>query len=226
MPLGTTLDDLGNFATTPNQNDGPARVETKIGDETIIQQNVDDDFDTLNEHVCYTLFRDFKSIAQKTMYVLIPWRCSEKGKNRLKDWDLWGPLLLCLLLATCLAYTAGGNTAQGQTALIFAIVFIVIWVGSAVVTVNAVFLGSEQLGFFQSVCVLGYCIAPITIASFVNAFPIPTWVRYLVGGIAFFWAMQAAIGFLLPVIPRGKRVLALYPVLLFYLGLSWLVMAQ
>jgi hypothetical protein len=224
MALGTTLDDLGDFATTPNKTE--ARVETQSHGQTIIQQNVDDDFDTLNEHVCYTLLRDLKSIAQKTMYVLIPWRCSSEGKNRLKDWDLWGPLLLCLLLATCLAYTAGDNTKDGQAALIFAIVFIVIWVGSAVVTVNAVFLGSDKLGFFQSVCVLGYCCAPITIASFINAFPLPSWVKYLTGGIAFFWAMQAAVGFLWPVIPAGKRILALYPVFLFYLGLSWLVMAQ
>lgn len=226
MPLGVSLDDLGNFATTPNQQDGPARVETKVGDDIIIQQNVDDDFDTLNEHVCRTLLRDLKSISQKIMFVLIPWRCSTQGKNRLKDWDLWGPLLLCLLLATCLAYTAGDNTEDGQTALIFAIVFIIVWVGSAVVTVNAVFLGSDQLGFFQSVCVLGYCIAPITIAAFINAFPLPTWVKYVTGSIACAWALQASVGFLLPVIPTGKRILAFYPVLLFYLGLSWLVMAQ
>ena len=217
MPLGTTLDDLGNFATTPQNSSGPDRIETKVGDEVIIQQNTDDEFDTLNE---------IKSIAQKTMYVLIPWRCSKEGKNRLKDWDLWGPLLICLLLATCLAYTAGDKTKDGQTALIFAIVFIIVWCGSGIVTINAVLLGSEKLGFFQSVCVLGYCCAPIAIASFINAFPLPKWLEYLIGAIAFAWAMQAAIGFLWPVIPTGKRVLALYPVLLFYLGLSWLVMAQ
>lgn len=234
MPIGgVSLDDLGSIHTNETSTTHTqTTTTTKLGTETKI--TVDEDWDALNEHVCKTIWRDVKSIAEKTLFVLIPWRCTcgneERGmrqKNRLKDWDLWGPLLLCLLLASSLVVAAGSATDGGQSSLIFTIVFIIVWVGSFVVTANAKLLGSDRLGFLQGVSLIGYSIAPICVASFINCFDaIPRVVKYIIGAVAFVWSMQAAIGFLLPVIPPGKRILALYPVLLFYLALSWLVMAS
>eukprot|EP00461_Guttulinopsis_vulgaris_P002118 UN02119 len=169
------------------------------------------------------------------MYVLIPWQIfcscgkerSQKQKNLLKDWDLWGPLLLCLLLATTLGVAAGDKTQGGQLGLIFTIVFVIVWFGSFVVTANAICLGSDKLGFLQGVSLIGYSIAPIVICSFINCFDaVPRLAKYFIGAVAFVWSMQAAVGFLIPIIPPGKRILSLYPVLLFYLALSWLVMAS
>lgn len=37
-------------------------------------------------------------ICHKLKYVLLP-RFREEGGKELRNWDLWGPLLLCLLLA-------------------------------------------------------------------------------------------------------------------------------
>ncbi len=75
--------------------------------------------------------------------------------------DLWGPLLVCLLLSTILSITAPGDTAS----LVFAAVFVIVWFGAVAVTVNAQLLGGT-ISFFQSVCILGYCVFPLTLSAF------------------------------------------------------------
>lgn len=81
--------------------------------------------------------------------------------NSLKDWDLWGPLFLCLALSVLLSFEA----TPSQASTVFASIFVVVWVGAAIVTVNAQLLGGT-ISFFQSVCVLGYCIFPMVISAF------------------------------------------------------------
>jgi hypothetical protein len=76
--------------------------------------------------------------------------------------DLWGPLLVCLILSTLLSLSAPSDSSS----LVFASVFVVVWAGSAIVTLNAQLLGGS-ISFFQSVCILGYCIFPLTISSLV-----------------------------------------------------------
>lgn len=47
----------------------------------------------------------------------------------------------------------------------FADIFVTVWVGSGVVTLNAVLLRGK-VSFFQTVCVLGYCIFPLVLSAF------------------------------------------------------------
>ena len=90
--------------------------------------------------------RDVRMVGNKMMCVLNP---RKANIQTLKDWDLWGPLILCLMLATLLSWFA----PYEQKSLVFASVFVIIWCGAAVVTVNALLLGGN-ISFFQSVCVL------------------------------------------------------------------------
>jgi hypothetical protein len=53
--------------------------------------------------------------------------------------DLWGPLALCLLLSATLSF----RTASESKAIITSI-FVIMWVGSLVVYLNANFLGSSM----------------------------------------------------------------------------------
>lgn len=47
--------------------------------------------DTLDEAVSVTIMRDLNAIGSKIVQVLNP-----TGKNAvLRDWDLWGPLIVC-----------------------------------------------------------------------------------------------------------------------------------
>ena len=73
----------------------------------------------------------------------------------LQEWDLWGPLILCTFMATVLqgrAVEEGEIIGDGGPA--FAEVFVIVWLGSLVVTLNTKLLGGH-ISFFQSVCVLG-----------------------------------------------------------------------
>jgi hypothetical protein len=65
-------------------------------------------------------------------------------------------------LSTILSATAPGDTAS----LVFAAVFVIVWFGAAAVTINAQLLGGT-ISFFQSVCILGYCVFPLTLSAFV-----------------------------------------------------------
>jgi len=95
---------------------------------------------TLDEPVSETIKRDLKMVANKMMCVLNP---RKANIQTLKDWDLWGPLILCLTLATLLSWFAPPE----QKSLVFASVFVIIWCGAAVVTVNALLLGGN-ISFF------------------------------------------------------------------------------
>jgi hypothetical protein len=43
--------------------------------------------------------RDYEMISKKVAFILNPWKKSDDRAEQLKKWDLWGPLLFCLLLA-------------------------------------------------------------------------------------------------------------------------------
>lgn len=46
----------------------------------------------------------------------------------------------------------------------FGILFLIMWGGSFVVTINTKLLGG-YISFFQCVCVLGYCVLPVVLAA-------------------------------------------------------------
>lgn len=46
----------------------------------------------------------------------------------------------------------------------FGVLFLIMWGGAFVVTVNTKLLGGH-ISFFQCVCVLGYCVFPIVVAA-------------------------------------------------------------
>lgn len=144
--------------------------------------------------------------------------------KQLKDWDLWGPLVLCLGLAVILSFKAPTN----QAALVFAAVFTSIWVGGSVVTVNVQLLGGT-ISFFQSLCVLGYSVFPLTLSALViGIFKIFVhtwlWLDMLIVSVGFVWALRVSSVFISLYIKPERRALALYPVIFFYTFLAWLIL--
>lgn len=69
----------------------------------------DDEFSTLDEPVKDTIMRDLRAVGNKFIHVLYPKRSSAL----LRDWDLWGPLLLCVTLALLLQGGAADSEDQG-----------------------------------------------------------------------------------------------------------------
>lgn len=58
----------------------------------------------------------------------------------LRDWDLWGPLIFCLLLSMLLSFNAGAD----QRDVVFSGVFAMVWIGEAVVTMQIKLLGGNM----------------------------------------------------------------------------------
>ncbi|OBZ85855.1 Protein YIPF6 [Choanephora cucurbitarum] len=135
--------------------------------------------DTLDEPVTTTIMRDLKKVGSKLLQVLQP----NGDRTVLRDWDLWGPLLLCLILAIILSLRAPDQ----QAVPIFTGIFVIVWVGAAIVTLNAKLLGGA-VSFFQTVCVIGYCLFPIVVSAIVATLVDLIWVRLPMSLLSFAWA--------------------------------------
>eukprot|EP00946_MAST-07B_sp_MAST-7B-sp1_P003558 g3558.t1 len=176
---------------------------------------------TLDEPVSETVMRDLRKIWVKIKYVVNPKREEEETLRELRNWDLWGPLLMCLHLSIMLSISA----PPSQEMVLFASVFFIFWVGSGFVTLNAQLLGGN-ISFFQSVCVLGYCIFPLNVAS-VLCFFVSHWLfRVVVGVFCYAWSTRASVMFMGAMVEEKRRLLATYPVFLFYIVILWMILIE
>lgn len=173
---------------------------------------------TLDEAVCTTIMRDLRAVGFKMWYVMLP-SSRHDGARELKQWDLWGPLILCLVLA----WTLERQARDVEASEAFSTIFVVVWIGSGAVTANSVLLGGK-VHFFQTVCVLGYCLTPLVAAAVVCGILDHNWITLPAVCTSLFWATGASVGFLADLVPEGKRGLAVYPVWLFYVAVSWLIL--
>jgi protein YIPF6 len=223
-----------NFLTNVeiNENDltGDIATEkvksTKTNEITINVENINNNLvSTLDEPVSVTIMRDLKAVGYKFGHVFYP----KTSTLLLKDWDLWGPLFLTVILAVSLQ----GNQDVNNSAPEFANLFALVALGSILVTINAKLL-SGKISFFQSICILGYCLLPLVVVSIINNLIV--WMtnsssilifilRCLLVFTSFGWSLFASTAFLASSTTNlaDRKVLALYPIFLFYFIISWLI---
>lgn len=102
--------------------------------------------------------------------------------------------------------------------------FVIVWLGSVVVTLNAKLLGGK-VSFFQSLCVLGYCIFPLDLAALVAVFVKMLWIRLPICAAAFAWSIWAAVNFLGGTrLEKDRAVLAVFPLFMLFFLLAWMTM--
>mmetsp|Transcript_25569 Transcript_25569/g.43116 ORF Transcript_25569/g.43116 Transcript_25569/m.43116 type:complete len:197 (-) Transcript_25569:76-666(-) len=182
---------------------------------------------TLDEPVSETILRDVRQVFSKLRIVLIPLGSDSHQSvlQKLKEWDLWGPLLVCLMLSVTLSVTAPSSSSS----VVFAAVFVIVWCGAALVTLNAQLLGGN-LSFFQSVCILGYCVFPLTLSSltclFIGLLYNQIFVKFAIVAVGFIWSTRASVVFMGEVISPERKTLAVFPVLFFYTFISWMILLQ
>jgi protein YIPF6 len=149
--------------------------------------------------------RDGKAVVLKVKDVLWPAKSFRENDAVTRDWDLWGPLVFCLVLSLLMSFGASENQSQ----VVFTGIFTMVWLGEAVCTLNLKLLGGTvylptpipQLethftlvrmliyrSFFQAVCVLGYCLFPLTIAALINVFVHTFFVRLPVFAVTYVWS--------------------------------------
>ena len=93
------------------------------------------------------------------------------------------------------------------------------------ITVNSLLLGGS-ISFFQSVCVLGYCIFPLLVATLATLLWHNIIYRTAVVVACDAWATLASLRFLGDCVPPNRKLLAIYPVFLFYISIGWLILIQ
>lgn len=175
-----------------------------------------DNMNTLEETVIESLYRDVKQILIRVRYVLIPFG---RGSRQLRKWDLWGPLVLCI----CLAWTLSAGASPTMANEIFGTVFCLVWVGAAVVTINAKLL-KGNVSFFHCVCTLGYCLFPLNIAALICVFTkkyTTFFLSAIIVSVCFLWSFKAASLYMDRLMGPKTKGLSLYPVFLFYIFLAF-----
>ncbi|CAL3965278.1 hypothetical protein PZA11_001932 [Diplocarpon coronariae] len=136
----------------------------------------------------------------------------------LRDWDLWGPLVFCLLLSLFLSFRADSE----QKSLVFSGVFAMVWIGEAVVTMQIKLLGGN-ISFAQSVCIIGYTLFPLVIAALLSVFSLPTVARVPIYLVLVAWSLAAGVSILGGSgVVKNRVGIAVYPLFVFYLGLGCL----
>ncbi|PKY01500.1 Yip1-domain-containing protein [Aspergillus campestris IBT 28561] len=136
----------------------------------------------------------------------------------LRDWDLWGPLVFCLLLSMFLSMRASSE----QTDVVFSGVFCIVWLGEMVVTLQIKLLGGN-ISFFQSVCIIGYTLFPLVIAALLSAFGLPTIARIPVYLVLVAWSLAAGVSILGGSgVVRNRVGIAVYPLFVFYIAIGCL----
>ena len=75
--------------------------------------------------------------------------------------------------------------------------------------------------FFQSVCVLGYCVCPLVIAAVLGLISRAALWRAPLALAALVWSCRASVVFLAGMVSAPRQLLAVYPVALFYAVVAW-----
>lgn len=96
---------------------------------------------------------------------------------------------------------------------------------------NAQLLGAGKISFFQSLCVLGYCMFPMALAAVaIGVLKIVPyiknwiWLDLILVAIGLLWATRASSIFIGMYVKAERRALAVFPVYFFYLFMAWLIL--
>ena len=172
---------------------------------------------TLDEPVLTSLKRDLFLIYNKLKHVITP-RFSSHKIEELYNWDLWGPLIFCFLLAISLS----NDNNESST---FVLIFSIFWIGGLIITFNGQFLGAN-IGICQMICLLGYCSFPITLSGIIIGFfgVKISWIKCFLVFFTFLWSCLASVGFINALVSRDKELITLIPIILFFATLALFVL--
>jgi len=172
---------------------------------------------TLNESIITTINRDLLLIYTKIKYVVNPFIPREQKDTQIRQWDLWGPLVLNMTLAFTLSF----NTKEKSQ--MTTLIFVIFWLGGVILFLNANFLGVKT-SIFQMLCLLGYCLFPLNLAAIiVTLFNFNDILRLIIVILNLFWSIYSSSDYLKIMINQEQRYLVLYPFILFYLYISWFI---
>ncbi|KAK9059525.1 hypothetical protein SSX86_020229 [Deinandra increscens subsp. villosa] len=175
---------------------------------------------TLTEPVWETVKRDVLRIVSNLKLVVFPNPYREDPGKAMRDWDLWGPFFFIVFLGLTLSWSASVEKSQ-----VFAVAFALLATGAVILTLNVLLLGGRII-FFQSVSLLGYCLFPLVVGAVICMLKLEdVVVKMSVVCVALAWSCWAAYPFISTAVNPRRKALAIYPVLLMYVSVSFLIIA-
>ncbi|KAH7859409.1 hypothetical protein Vadar_000718 [Vaccinium darrowii] len=174
---------------------------------------------TLTEPVWDTVKRDLSRIVSNLKLVVFPNPYREDPGKALRDWDLWGPFFFIVFLGLVLSWSASVKKSE-----VFAVAFALLAAGAVILTLNVLLLGGHII-FFQSLSLLGYCLVPLDIGALVCMLYDNVILKVIVVCVTLAWSSWAAYPFMSTAVNPKRKALALYPVLLMYVSVGFLIVA-
>ncbi|XP_073014784.1 protein YIP4b-like [Primulina eburnea] len=174
---------------------------------------------TLTEPVWDTVKRDFSRIGSNLKLVVFPNPYREDPGKALRDWDLWGPFFFIVFLGLTLSWSASVKKSE-----VFAVAFALLAAGAVILTLNVLLLGGHII-FFQSLSLLGYCLFPLDVGALICMLKDNVIVKIIVVAVTLAWSSWAAYPFMSSAVNPRRKALALYPVLLMYVSVGFLIIA-
>ena len=208
---------------------GIIQVPSKYEDQSISSDNtttnsmdystpLNQKVDTLNESISSTILRDLKLIYYKLKYVMNPFSSNVDRKKHIQQWDLWGPLLFVTFLSCTLAI----NSKDKSHTIIS--IFAIFWIGNLLVYINGNLLNSN-IKFFQTICLLGYCLFPLNISALIlsitNFYEI---IRVTIVLITLVWSLFSVKQYFKSLTNDDQSMLVFYPAILLFLFISWFIL--
>ncbi len=222
-----TIENAFSNSSTKEENNSNSNIsdnKVEISENHFLKNN-DNNYssnnnfskESLDEAIITTIYRDLYSVYIKLILVINPLTSDEVKKKHIRQWDLWGPLLFTVFLACTLAINSNDKS---QTVIL---IFLIFWAGSFLVFLNSNLLG-VKISIFQIFCLLGYCLFPLNISSFIFCF-IKTndILKLFFIGLTCFWSLFSVSRFLKNLAGSEQRYLVLYPVILLYFFISWFI---
>ncbi|KAI3782206.1 hypothetical protein L2E82_12242 [Cichorium intybus] len=174
---------------------------------------------TLTEPVWDTVKRDLSRIVSNLKLVVFPNPYREDPGKALRDWDLWGPFFFIVFLGLTLSWSASVKKSE-----VFAVAFALLATGAIILTLNVLLLGGHII-FFQSLSLLGYCLFPLDIGALICMMKDDVMMKIVVVCVTMAWSSWAAYPFMSTAVNPRRKALALYPVLLMYVSVGFLIIA-
>ncbi|CAL5333464.1 unnamed protein product [Camellia sinensis] len=107
---------------------------------------------------------------------------------------------------------------------VFAVAFALLAAGAVILTLNVLLLGGHII-FFQSLSLLGYCLFPLDIGALICMLRDNVILKVIVVCFTLAWSCWAAYPFMSTAVNPRRKALALYPVLLMYVSVGFLIIA-
>ncbi|XP_075092950.1 protein YIP4b-like [Nicotiana tabacum] len=197
----------------------PPPLPSSAGQSNIAATGFGSPPNTLTEPVWDTVKRDLSRIVSNLKLVVFPNPYREDPGKALRDWDLWGPFFFIVFLGLTLSWSASVKKSE-----VFAVAFALLAAGAVVLTLNVLLLGGHII-FFQSLSLLGYCLFPLDVGALICMLKDNVILKVVVVCVALAWSSWAAYPFMSTAVNPRRKALALYPVVLMYVSVGFLIIA-